>query len=98
MRYRPLGRTGLNVSEISLGTVEIGLDYGLSADGQAHRPQEPEVAQLLNRALDLGVNFLDTARAYGESEALIGRILRDRKHDFLLCSKVAAGPERDMRS
>jgi aryl-alcohol dehydrogenase-like predicted oxidoreductase len=88
MKYRRLGRTQLEVSEISLGTVEIGLDYGIGPDGLAHRPPEAEAARLLNRALDLGVNFIDTARAYGESEAIIGRALRGRRNDFVICSKA----------
>ncbi len=88
MRYRTLGRTGLRVSEISLGTVEIGLDYGIDANGRAHRPAEAEAEKLLNRALDLGVNFIDTARAYGEAEAIIGRALAGRRKEFVLCSKV----------
>jgi aryl-alcohol dehydrogenase-like predicted oxidoreductase len=88
MRYRTLGRTGLRVSEISLGTVEIGLDYGIGPNGQAHRPPESEAARLLLRALELGINFIDTARVYGESESIIGRVLRDRRKEFILCSKV----------
>ena len=88
MKYRRLGRTGIDVSTISLGTVEIGLDYGIGPDGQAARPRESESARLLHRALDLGVNFIDTARAYGESEAIIGRVLKDRRREFVLCSKV----------
>jgi aryl-alcohol dehydrogenase-like predicted oxidoreductase len=83
-----LGRTELVVSEISLGTVEIGLDYGIGPDGEARRPPESEAARLLHRALDLGVNFIDTARAYGESEAIIGRALNGRRKDFVLCSKA----------
>ena len=51
------------VSEISLGTVEIGLNYGIAASGVARRPPESESARLLHRALDLGINFIDTARA-----------------------------------
>lgn len=88
MRYRILGRTGLRVAEISLGTVEIGLDYGIDAGGNARRPAEADAARLLNRALDLGVNLIDTARAYGEAEAIIGRVLAGRRKEFLLCSKV----------
>ena len=93
MEYKRLGRTGINVSTISLGTVEIGLDYGIGPDGQAQRPPESESARLLHRALDLGVNFIDTARAYGESEAIIGRALKGRRHEYVLCSKalVCAG-------
>ena len=96
MRYRTLGRTGLQVSEISLGTVEIGLDYGIDAGGRAHRPPEEAAAQLLNRALDLGVNFIDTARAYGEAEAIIGRVLAGRRKEFVLCSKVQPRTEENL--
>jgi 1-deoxyxylulose-5-phosphate synthase len=88
MRRRRLGRTGLEVSEISLGTVEIGMDYGIGAGGTAARPSESEAARLLERALDLGINFIDTARLYGESEAIIGRTLAARRREFILCSKV----------
>jgi len=88
MRFRKLGRTGLLVSEISLGTVEIGLDYGMAVDGEARRPPEWQAKRLLNRALDLGINFIDTARGYGESEGIIGRALKGRRSEFVLCSKV----------
>ncbi len=94
MNYRQLGRTGLRVSEISLGTVELGLEYGLAAQGEMLRPSEEEAARLLNRALDLGVNLIDTARAYGESEAIVGRALASRRGEFFLCTKVQAVPER----
>jgi len=85
---RRLGRTNLAVSAISLGTVEIGMSYGIAAEGAARPPAEGEAARLLHRALDLGVNFVDTARAYGESEAIIGRALKSRRREFVLCSKV----------
>ena len=65
MNYRRLGRTNLQVSEISLGTVEIGLDYGIPIEGDQLRPAEADAAHLLHGALDLGVNLIDTARAYG---------------------------------
>jgi aryl-alcohol dehydrogenase-like predicted oxidoreductase len=88
MKYRRLGRTDLRVSEISLGTVEIGKDYGIPVDGEKLRPTETEAARLLNSALDRGVNFIDTARAYGESEAIIGRALNERRGEYVLASKV----------
>lgn len=94
MNCRVLGRTGLRVSEISLGTVELGLDYGLAAAGETLRPSEEGAAHLLHRALDLGVNLIDTARAYGESEAIIGRALSSRRSEFHLCTKVQAVPDR----
>lgn len=85
---RRLGRTGLQVSEISLGTVELGLDYGIRPTGEDARPGEAEAARLLHHALDLGINYLDTARAYGASEAVIGRALKGRRAEFILASKA----------
>ncbi len=85
MKYRRLGRTDLHVSEISLGTVELGLEYGISP---GERPSETEAARLIDRAIDLGINFFDTARAYGESEAILGRALAGRREKVWLASKV----------
>lgn len=89
MNYRCLGRTGLMVSEIGLGTVELGLDYGVPVAGEHLRPPEEQAARLLNRALDLGVNFIDTARAYGLSEEIIGRALEGRRGEYILATKLA---------
>jgi 1-deoxyxylulose-5-phosphate synthase len=88
MRNRLLGRTGLTVSEVSLGTVELGMDYGISVNGDQRRPTVEEAANLLHRALDLGINLLDTARAYGDSEEIIGRAVAGRRNDFVLVTKV----------
>ena len=90
MNYRRLGRTGLEVSEIGLGTVELGLDYGVPVAGEHLRPPEEQAARLLNRALDLGVTFIDTARAYGASEEVIGRALKARRNEYVLATKLAA--------
>lgn len=89
MRYHALGRTGLQVSEISLGTAEIGMAYGLGADA---RPSNAEAARLLHRALDLGINLIDTARAYGESEDIIGGAIAARRNEYILSSKVLVAP------
>ena len=90
MNYRRLGRTGLHVSEISLGTVELGMDYGIPAQGAHRRPSKVDAARLLNRALDLGINLIDTAQAYGESEAIIGRALKSRRGQYLLATKIGS--------
>ena len=73
MEYRSLGETGMRVSEISLGTWALGGEWGTVSDAEAYAT--------LNRAVDLGVNFLDTADVYGDgrSEKLIGRLLRERQ-------------------
>ena len=90
MNYRCLGRTNLQVSEISLGTVELGMDYGIPVRGEQRRPSEEEAARTLNRALDLGVNLIDTAQAYGESEAIIGRALKSRRNEYILATKIGS--------
>jgi aryl-alcohol dehydrogenase-like predicted oxidoreductase len=72
MNRRRLGRTEILVSEIALGTVEIGLEYGIPVAGEARLPSRAEAERLLNSALDLGCDLIDTARAYGASAALIG--------------------------
>ena len=71
MEYRDLGQTGMCVSEISLGTWAFGDGWGTVG--------EDDVLGALNRAVDLGVNFLDTADVYGDgrSEKLIARLLKD---------------------
>src|SRR4029453_1358027 len=65
MRYRQLGRTGLPVSEIGYGAWGIGGRMWVGAE-------EDESIRALRRAIELGVNFIDTARGYGESERIVG--------------------------
>ena len=90
MNYRRLGRTSLQVSEISLGTVELGMDYGIPVRGDHLQPSEADAARTLNCALDLGINLIDTARAYGESEAIIGRALKSRRNEYILATKIGS--------
>lgn len=88
MNRRRLGRTGIQVSEISLGTVELGLDYGIPVEGEERLPSRAAAERLLNSALDLGCNLIDTARAYGASEEIIGSALKSRRHEYTLATKV----------
>lgn len=83
MRLRPLGKTGLNVSPLGLGTGGLG----------AAEVMESDVAQLLGAALDAGVNLIDTARSYGLAEARLGRHLGARRRDVVLCTKGGYGVE-----
>jgi aryl-alcohol dehydrogenase-like predicted oxidoreductase len=90
---RRLGRTGLQVSALALGTVELGLDYGIAAPGHFGRPAEGDAIRLVHAALDAGINLIDTARAYGSSEAVLGKALAGRRQDVILASKVSTqGP------
>ena len=77
MEYRILGKTGLKVSEIGLGAAQVG---------NAKIP-EPQAEQVLLRALDSGINVIDTAAMYGESEARIGRFISHRREEFILATK-----------
>ena len=73
MKYRPFGQHSFNCSEIGFGAWAIGGSWGAQADTDS--------LAALHRALDLGVNFIDTAAGYGDgrSERLIGQVLRERK-------------------
>jgi aryl-alcohol dehydrogenase-like predicted oxidoreductase len=85
---RILGRTGLRVSRLALGTVELGLDYGIAVPGEFGRPTTDEAIRLVHAAIDGGITLLDTARAYGESEAVLGQALRGRRAQVVLATKV----------
>ncbi|KRV46625.1 aldo/keto reductase [Wenjunlia vitaminophila] len=74
MRYRELGHSGLSVSEIGYGAWGIGESRWVGAT-------EDESVRALHRAIDLGVNVIDTARGYGESERIVGRVVRERSGD-----------------
>ncbi len=78
MEMRQLGNTGLTVSRLGAGLSEIG---GLGLD------QVEEAAKVLNRALDGGITFLDTAACYDVSEELVGRTVAHRRDEYVLASK-----------
>lgn len=67
------------LSRFSLGTVQLGMDYGLGADKA--KPTEEKAFDILDRAMDLGVNNLDTANNYGDSERVIGHWLAKRRRE-----------------
>lgn len=79
MEYRKLGRTGLKVSEVSLGTMAFGRWI-----------DEDASAAILDAALDHGINLVDTANVYGEgeSERILGNLLKERRHQIVLATKV----------
>ena len=91
MKTRQLGRDGPRVSAIGLGCMGISQSYG--------RPDEIEGLATIHRALDLGINFLDTADVYGPgtNEELVGRAIRGRRDEVFLatkCGLVAGTSER----
>ncbi|MGD0328856.1 MAG: aldo/keto reductase [Nitrososphaeria archaeon] len=82
MKYRRLGKCGVNVSEICLGTMGFGDEV-----------DEPTSARIIRRAVDLGVNFLDTANVYanGRSEEIAGRAIKGMRESIILATKVRHG-------
>lgn len=83
MEQRELGRSGLNVSAIGFGAMSLGLaDVYTSA-----AKDESKAIELVHRAMDLGVNFLDTANVYGDSEIKVGKALRGRREGVVLATK-----------
>jgi aryl-alcohol dehydrogenase-like predicted oxidoreductase len=82
MNYRLLGRTGMKVSEVSFGAWAIGSSWG--------KVDDRESLAALHRAVDLGVNFIDTADVYGmgKSERLVGRLLRERRETIYVATKA----------
>jgi aryl-alcohol dehydrogenase-like predicted oxidoreductase len=82
MRYRPLGRTGWDVSEISFGAWAIGGAWGNVSDSES--------LAALHQAVDCGVNFIDTADVYGmgRSERLIAQLKRERKEEIFVATKA----------
>ncbi|HEY8583266.1 MAG TPA: aldo/keto reductase [Capillimicrobium sp.] len=83
MNTRPLGRTGLEVSEVGYGAWGIGGNMWVGAD-------DDESVRALHRAIDLGLTFIDTALVYGphHSERLVGQIVRERDEDVRVATKV----------
>ncbi|RZS41331.1 aryl-alcohol dehydrogenase-like predicted oxidoreductase [Herbihabitans rhizosphaerae] len=95
MRYRKLGRTGIEVSTHCLGTMMFG-----SVGNSDH----DDCVRIVHAALDQGINFVDTADMYstGESEVIVGKALRDRRDDVVLATKghfpLSEGPNRSGNS
>jgi aryl-alcohol dehydrogenase-like predicted oxidoreductase len=81
MELRPLGRTGVQVSKLCLGTMMFGAWGNTDHD---------DSARIIHRALDAGINFVDTADVYsaGESEEIVGKALKGRRDDIVLATKV----------
>lgn len=87
MHKRSLGKTGLSVSEIAFGGVEIGMPYGIGVKDHSDMLSHAEAVKLLHAALDGGINFFDTARLYGESETIMGKAFCDRRDKVVIATK-----------
>jgi aryl-alcohol dehydrogenase-like predicted oxidoreductase len=88
MEYRVLGRTGVSVSNLCLGAMMFG-SWG--------NPDHDESVRIIHRALDAGINFIDTADVYsqGESEEIVGQALKGRRDDVVLATKFHGAMGKD---
>jgi aryl-alcohol dehydrogenase-like predicted oxidoreductase len=81
MQYRNIGRTGIKVSPYGLGALMFATQVG--------NPDPGDSIRIIHRALDAGINLVDTADAYGDSEEVVGRALKDRRDNVVLTTKVS---------
>lgn len=87
MLKRTLGSTGIDVSVLGLGTVKIGRNQQVKYPSGFELPDDNAVIELFELAQSLGINFIDTAPAYGTSEQRLGELLPDR-NDWVIVTKV----------
>lgn len=85
MQTVKLGKTGLEVSRVGVGGIPIT------------RPSEDEAVKVMQRALDLGINFIDTARGYGISERRIGKAIAGRREEVILATKGGGNKEYTLK-
>jgi aryl-alcohol dehydrogenase-like predicted oxidoreductase len=93
-KLRPLGKTGLQVTEIGFGALEIGRDWASDVNPDSSHLTQEEASTVLNGLLDLGVNFIDTAPAYWHSEEYIGKTIAHRRQEYILATKVGEHCDR----
>lgn len=90
MESRALGKSGLQVSLLAFGGVEVGLPYGIGIHSRADMLSDEQAVDLLQAALARGITVYDTAPSYGGSERLIGRAFAACRQRVVLCTKCPA--------
>lgn len=96
MKFHRLGKTDLEVSAISLGTVSLGVPYGIPVSRNFGTPAPEYSARLLNAAADAGINLFDTAPTYGSSEQILGKVFSNRS-DLYIATKVSIPKHESVR-
>jgi aryl-alcohol dehydrogenase-like predicted oxidoreductase len=94
MKLRQLGTGGPEVSEIGFGCMSIGIADVYTSSVQ----NDAKAVELIHRALDLGINFLDTANIYGDSEIKVGKALRGRRDKVVLATKFGIVTGSDLQN
>lgn len=95
MIKRTLANTGLEISPLGLGTVKLGRDKGVKYPNGFTIPDDKEALNIIALAQDLGINLIDTAPAYGNSEERLGHLLSGQRQEWVICSKVGEEFDND---
>jgi len=85
---KQIANTGVEVSPLGLGTVKLGRNKGVKYPKDFQIPDDKKAQDLLAQAWDLGINLIDTAPAYGNSEQRVGELLSQQPYDFVVTTKV----------
>jgi aryl-alcohol dehydrogenase-like predicted oxidoreductase len=88
MQMRRFGSTDIAISPLGLGTVKFGRDQGVKYPQRFAIPDDRAAAELIALARALGINLIDTAPAYGNSEERLGGLLAGQRQDWVICTKV----------
>lgn len=87
LTHQTLGKTGIKISPLGLGTVKLGRDQAIKYPWKFTIPDDQRVLELLSLTHDLGINVIDTAPAYGDSQQRLGKLLKQRQQ-WVIVSKV----------
>jgi aryl-alcohol dehydrogenase-like predicted oxidoreductase len=98
MNKRTIANTSIAVSPIGLGTVKLGRDQGVKYPESFTIPDNKAASHLIDLAKELGINLIDTAPAYGNSEERLGHLLKGQRQDWVICSKVGEEYEHGQSS
>lgn len=85
---RSLGGLDIAITPLALGSVKFGRNHGVKYPRAFELPGDKALVDLLSLAKSFGINFIDTAPAYGTSEARIGKLLQGSRHDWVICTKA----------
>lgn len=85
---RPLGDTGIMVSMLGLGSVKLGRNIGVKYPSPFTIPDDKAAASIISLAREMGINLIDTAPAYGNSEERLGKLLKGQRREWIICGKA----------
>src|SRR5215204_5162345 len=93
MVSRQLGRSGISVSSIGLGTTKLGRNTDVKYPNSFDLPSDDEVGALIAASIGVGINLIDTAPAYGTSEQRLGPFIEADRERLILCTKCGENYE-----